>query len=57
MRLLSHQPRGLLPSEIAPVANFWNHSELEPFCIYDRRRDDDLQSHSSSERLSIEEAL
>lgn len=26
----------------SPLANFWNHSELEPFCIYDRPRDGNL---------------
>jgi hypothetical protein len=31
-----------------PFANFWNHSELEPFCIYDRPRDDNLQDRRPS---------
>jgi len=26
----------------SPLANFWNHPELEPFCIYDRPRDANL---------------
>jgi hypothetical protein len=29
----------------SPLANFWNHDELEPFCIYDRPRDDNLSNH------------
>lgn len=29
----------------SPLANFWNHPELEPFCIYDRPRDSNLKSH------------
>jgi hypothetical protein len=29
----------------APFPNFWNHDELEPFCIYDRPRDGNLPSH------------
>lgn len=28
----------------SPLANFWNHDELEPFCIFDRPRDDNLPS-------------
>jgi hypothetical protein len=28
-----------------PFPNFWNHDELEPFCIYDRPRDGNLPSH------------
>lgn len=32
----------------SPVANFWNHSELEPFCIYDRPREGNLQGPGSS---------
>jgi hypothetical protein len=31
----------------SPVANFWNHSELEPFCIYDRPRDSNLHHGTS----------
>lgn len=31
----------------SPIANFWNHDELKPFCIYDRPRDDNLQGLSS----------
>ena len=30
----------------SPLANFWNHEELEPFCIYDRPRDSNLLNHS-----------
>lgn len=26
----------------SPLANFWNHEELEPFCIYDRPRESNL---------------
>jgi hypothetical protein len=29
----------------SPLANFWNHDELEPFCIYDRPRDGNLPNH------------
>lgn len=29
----------------SPLANFWNHEELEPFCIYGRPRDDNLPKH------------
>jgi hypothetical protein len=29
----------------SPLANFWNHEELEPFCIYDRPRDSNLPNH------------
>lgn len=32
----------------SPLANFWNHEELEPFCIYDRPRDGNLPNHSTS---------
>lgn len=28
-----------------PFPNFWNHEELEPFCIYDRPRDGNLPNH------------
>lgn len=28
-----------------PFPNFWNHDELEPFCIYDRPRDGNLPNH------------
>jgi hypothetical protein len=31
----------------SPFANFWNHDELEPFCIYDRPRDGNLPNHPS----------
>jgi hypothetical protein len=30
-----------------PFANFWNHNELKPFCIYDLPRDGNLPSHPS----------
>ena len=30
----------------SPLANFWNHEELEPFWIYDRPRDSNLLNHS-----------
>lgn len=29
----------------SPFPNFWNHEELEPFCIYDRPRDGNLPNH------------
>jgi hypothetical protein len=29
----------------SPLASFWNHEELEPFCVYDRPRDGNLPSH------------
>lgn len=29
----------------SPLANFWNHDELEPFCIYDRPRDGNLPNN------------
>jgi hypothetical protein len=32
----------------SPFANFWNHEELEPFCIYDRPRDANLPNHPAS---------
>lgn len=30
----------------SPLANFWNHEELEPFCIYDRPRDSNIANPS-----------
>ena len=29
----------------SPFGNFWNHTELEPFCIYDRPRDCNLANY------------
>ena len=34
----------------SPLANFWNHDELKPFCIYDRPRDDNLRAHIPSDQ-------
>jgi hypothetical protein len=38
----------------SPLANFWNHGELEPFCIYGRPRDDNLRQpgHQSMDQVS-----